>query len=315
MDQIWIEKHRPSTFDDIKGQEKIIERIKAMTKGKNIPHLLFAGPSGVGKSTLALAIAQELFGEMWKENLLETNASDARGIDHVRNEIKEFSKTMSMNVDLPKIIFLDECDALTKEAQQALRRIMEIYASNVRFILSCNYSSKIIDPIMSRCSIFRFKPLEKEAMKVIIEEISKKEKLSINEKTIDAIYNLSEGDVRRAINILQSSAALNKVISEDTIYDLISAINPKEIKEVLEIAVLGDFIKSRDKLLDAMLKHGLSGLDAIKQIQKEILKLDIPNERKVKLIEKCGEVEFRIVEGSDEFLQLEAFLAGVTLTK
>jgi len=315
MDQIWIEKHRPQTFDEVKGQEKIIERIKAMTKEKNIPHLLFSGPAGVGKSTVALVVAKELFGERWKENLLETNASDARGIDHVRNEIKEFSKTMSINVDLPKLIFLDECDALTKEAQQALRRIMEIYASNVRFILSCNYSSKIIDPIMSRCTVFRFKPLEKEAMKKIIEEISKKEGLTVNEKAIDAVYDLSDGDVRRAINILQSSAVLNKVITEDAVYDLISAIKPKEIKEVLDLAILGDFIKSRDKLLDAMLKHGLSGLEAIKQIQKEILNLDIPNEKKVKLIERCGEVEFRMVEGSDEYLQIEAFLAGISLIK
>ncbi len=310
---IWTEKYRPQTFEEIKGQDKIIERIKAMVEQKNINNFLFAGPAGVGKSTLALVIAKTLFKESWKQNFLELNASDERGIDVVRNTIKDFARLKAIGNVPFKIIFLDECDSLTKEAQQALRRTMENYTSTTRFLLSCNYSSKIIDPIQSRCSVFRFKPLNKAEVKEIIEVVAKKENLKVDEQAKDALYEVSNGDARRVNNILQSCAALNNHITEDLIYSLVSAARPKEIKEVLEIAIKGDFIKARNKLLDIMLQHGLSGLDIIRQIQKEIWNLQITNEEKIKLIDKCGEIEFRMVEGSDEFIQLEALLANFIL--
>ncbi|MEK6934505.1 MAG: replication factor C small subunit [Nanoarchaeota archaeon] len=313
MERIWTEKFRPSIFKEVLGQDKIVERIEAMTKNKNIPNLLFAGPAGVGKSTVALVIAHELYGDKWKQSFLELNASDSRGIDTIRGVIKDFARTRAVSNVPFKIIFLDESDSLTKEAQQALRRTMENFSDNVRFILSCNYSSKLIDPIQSRCSIFRFKPLEKEGMKKIIEKVKKDERLTIDEKVIDAIYEISDGDARRVVNILQSSASLSKVITEDLVFNLVSAARPKEIKEVLDLAINGDFVKSREKLLDTMLKHGLSGFDVIKQIQKETLSLDIKDEKKLALIEKCGEIEFRMVEGSDEYLQIESLLASYVL--
>ncbi len=307
---IWTEKYRPRTFEEFKGQEKIAERVKAMVKQKNISNFLFAGPAGVGKSTLAFIIARELFGETYKQNFLDLNASDERGIDVVRNTIKDFARTKAVG-DVPfKIIFLDECDSLTKEAQQALRRTMENFTNTTRFILSCNYSSKLIDPIQSRCTVFRFKPLEREQIKVIIEKIIKNENMEIDEKAIVALYEVSNGDVRRMENILQSCAAVSKNIDEEKVYQLVSAARPKEVKEVLEIALKGDFIKARDKLLDVMLNYGLSGLDIIKQIQKEVWNLSIEDEKKVKMIDKCGEIEFRMVEGSDEYVQLEALLAS-----
>lgn len=313
--QIWTERYRPSTFNEIMGQNKIVERVAGMVREKNINNLLFAGPAGTGKSTIAIVIAKELFGKSWKENFLEKNASDERGIDVIRNEIKMYSQTKSM-VGVPfKIIFLDEADSLTKEAQNALRRMMETYSNNVRYILSCNYSSKIIDPIASRCSVFHFRPLEKDDLKNVIKKISKEENLKMDDKAMGAIYDLSEGDVRRAINILQSSSVIRKDIDEKLIYDLVSFAEPKEIREVLNLSVDGNFIRSREKLLEAMLKHGLSGLDAIKQIQKEILKLEIDDIKKAKMIERCGEVEFRMVEGSDEFLQLEALLASFSIIR
>ena len=176
MADIWIEKFRPSTFEEIKGQDKIVERIKAMVKDKNIPHLLFSGPAGVGKTSTVLVIVKTLFKDSWKQNFLDLNASDEKGIDIIRNEIKDFARTKAIG-DVPfKIIHLDECDSLTREAQQALRRTMENYASSTRFCLSCNYSSKVIDPIQSRCTIFRFKPLEKKDIEKIIENIAKIEK-------------------------------------------------------------------------------------------------------------------------------------------
>lgn len=315
MDNLWIEKHRPSTFSEVKGQTNIVKRLKAMVQNKNIPHLLFAGPAGVGKTTLAIIIAKELFKDKWKENFLELNASDARGIDTIRNDVKDFARTKSISTNLPKIIFLDESDALTREAQQALRRTMESFSQTVRFILSCNYSSKIIDPIQSRCTIFRFKKLDKNDIKELVQEISKKENLKINNEIIDSVYELSEGDARKASNILQSSASINKKITNDLIYEVVSAAKPKEINEVLNIAIKGDFVKARDKLLEVMLLHGLSGLDVIKQIQKLVWDLKIPNEQKINLIDKCGDIEFRLVEGSDEFVQIEALLASFCLIK
>lgn len=313
--KIWTEKFRPKDFSELVGQEHIVKRIEAFVQQKNMPHVLFAGPAGVGKTSLSLIIARKLFGDSWKNNFLDLNASDDRGIDVVRTQIKDFARTKAMG-DVPfKIIHLDECDSLTKEAQQALRRTMENFSDTCRFILSCNYSSKIIDPIQSRCSIFRFKQLEFNHVEKLIEKIAKEEGLKIDKKAIEALYEISDGDCRKMENILQSCAAMDKKITEELIYNLVAAAQPKEVKNVLEIAVKGDFIKARDKLLDIMLKYGLSGLDIIKQIQKEIWNIEIDDKSKVSMTEKCGEIEFRMVEGSDEFLQLETLLASFTVIK
>ncbi len=313
--QLWIEKYRPQTFAEVKGHESIVARLQAFVQQKNIPHILLSGPAGVGKTTLALIIAKELYGDTWRQNMLELNASDSRGIEVIRNEVKSFAMTMAMGTDLPKIIYLDECDSLTKEAQQALRRTMETFTRTARFILSCNFSSKIIDPIQSRCTIFRFKPLQQEDIRDIILTISKREGLKIDDKTIEAISIVSRGDARRAENILQSCSALNKTITEKLVYEIVSAAHPEEMKDVLQMAVQGSFIQARDKLLDVMLKHGLSGEEVVKQIQETVWKLSISDQAKMQLIEKCGESEFRMVEGSDEFVQLEALLASFVLAK
>ncbi len=307
---IWTEKYRPKEFSEIKGQETIIPRIRAFVENMNLPHLMFAGPAGVGKTTLSLVIARRLFGENWQNNFLELNASDERGIDVIRNKVKEFARTKSIK-DVPfKVIYLDECDSLTKEAQQALRRTMETYSSTCRFILSCNYSSKILDPIQSRCTVFRFKPLKKENIEEIIRNISEKERVNLDTDSISAIYDLCGGDARKAENILQSCAAISKDINSSLIYDIVSSAEPKEVKKILEMGNSGNFVEARDLLLDTMAKHGLSGIDIIKQIQKEILNLEVEDIKKLDMIEKCGEIEFRMVEGSDEFIQLESLLAS-----
>ncbi len=311
---IWTEKYRPNNFSEIKGQKEIVRRIKAFVEQKNMPHLLFSGPAGTGKTTLALVVARQLFGESWRNNFLELNASDERGIDVIRNKVKDFARTRAIG-DVPfKVIYLDECDALTKEAQQALRRTMENYTQTTRFILACNYSSKIIDPIQSRCAVFRFKLLAKADTLLIIDNIAKHESLKIDEKAKEALYQISEGDCRRLANILQSTSAVDKHITEDLIYSLASAARPKEINEVLSLAVQNKFIEARKKLLDVMLNYGLSGIDVLKQIQKEIINLDIDNRSKMELISRCGDTEFRMTEGSDEYLQLEAFLSIVCLS-
>ena len=310
---IWTEKYRPKNFSDIKGQEEIVSKIHAFVERKNLPHLLFAGPAGVGKSSLSLVIAKQLFGETWRDNFLELNASDERGIDVVRIKVKDFARTKALGNVPFKIIFLDECDALTREAQQALRRTMENSTNTCRFILAANYSSKIIEPIQSRCAVFRFKPLSEHHLKSIIDKIAEQEKISITEEAKKALFNASEGDCRKLQNLLQSCSATSTTVTPETIYSLASMAKPAEIKNILTTAINGKFIDAKNLLFTTMNQYGLSGTDIIKQIQKEIWNLEIDARKKVELIDKCGETEFRLVEGSDEFIQLEALLAQLTL--
>ncbi|MBU0957221.1 MAG: replication factor C small subunit, partial [Nanoarchaeota archaeon] len=309
--EIWTEKYRPNKFDGMVGQEDILKRVKNLTNAMNIPHLMFAGPAGTGKSTLALIIVKELFGETWRENYLELNASDERGIDVVRQKVKDFARTKALAKVPFKVIFLDEADALTREAQQALRRTMENYTNNARFILSCNYSSKIIDPIQSRCAMFRFRLLEKKDIDKRITVIAQQENITIQPEALESLYESSEGDMRRAINLLQSTAAISPNITKDLIDTITSEAKPKDIRLVLDYALAGDFKNSKNKLLDTMLTQSISGQDVIKAIQKEIWNMEsVDPEIKVRLTEKTGEAEFRMVEGSDEFIQLEALLAS-----
>ncbi len=306
---IWTEKYRPSTFDQMNGQQEIVAKVKAFVESGSMPHLLFSGPAGVGKTTMSLIIAKKLFGEEWRANTLELNASDERGIDVIRVKVKDFARTRAIGNVPFKLIYLDESDALTRDAQQALRRTMENYTKTCRFILSCNYSSKIIDPIQSRCAVFRFKPLAEEDVFKVIDKLIISEGLTIGEDAKKALFEVCGGDCRRLENILQSCAVIKKEIDVELVYSMASVAKPKEINEVLSLAVGGDFVSSRKKLLDLMLNYGLSGLDIIKQIQKEIWNLEIEDRKKVTLIDKCGEIEFRMVEGADEYVQLESFLA------
>ncbi|MBN2881703.1 replication factor C small subunit [Candidatus Woesearchaeota archaeon] len=315
MSEIWIEKYRPEDFSEVKGQDIIIDRIKSFVENQNMPHLLFAGPAGVGKTTTSLIIARKLFGDEWQNSFLELNASDERGIDVVRTKVKDFARTKSIGNVPFKIIYLDECDALTKEAQQALRRTMENYAGNTRFILSCNYISKIIDPIQSRCSIFKFKNLEFDEIVKIIDSITLKESLKVTDDAKKALFEVSGGDCRRLENVMQACATISKEITEEVVYSISASAKPKEILEVLNTAIQGKFVDARSKLMDVMYKQALSALDIIKQIQKEIWNINVSDEQKIKLIDKCGEIEFRLVEGSDPFIQLEALLAQFYMIK
>jgi len=312
---IWTEKYRPKSFSEVKGQKSIVEKVKAFVKQKNMPHLMFAGSAGIGKSTLALVTARELFGESWRDNFLELNASDERGIDVVRTKVKDFARTRAIGNVPFKIIFLDECDALTKEAQQALRRTMENYTQTTRFILSCNYSSKIIDPIQSRCTVFRFKPLNEKDIFEIVDKISKEEKLKLTDTAKKALVDVSNGDCRRLENIMQSCAAVSEgILTDELVFSMAAVAKPKEIKQVLELALQGKFLDARNNLLSVIQQFGLSGEDVIKQIQRAIWDLDgVADNKKAKLVAKCGDIEFRMTEGSDAFIQLEALLAYFVL--
>ena len=308
IEEIWTEKYRPKKFSEIVGQEEVVKRLESFVKNKSLPHCLFAGPAGVGKTTTALVIAMELFGEKWHQNFLELNASDERGIDTIRTKVKDFARTVPLEKGF-KIIYLDEADALTRDAQQALRRTMEKYAEITRFILACNYVSKIISPIQSRTAIFKFKPIEEKAMKKFLEKIAKNENLNVKEEVYKIIYEISEGDMRRAINILQTASSLGKKITEETIYSVTSNPNPEDIKKMINFALNKKFEDARKILLKLLRDEGLSGEDIIKEIHNQIFKMDIEDEKKAKMLTLTGECEFRISEGCNPQIQLESLLA------
>ncbi len=313
--QIWAEKYRPKTLDDIINQSHVVERLKIFVKEKNVPHCLLSGPPGTGKTATTLALAHDLFGENWKANILELNASDERGINIIRGKVKDFARSRSIG-DLPfKIVMLDEADALTTEAQQALRRTMESFSGTTRFFLICNYSSKIIEPIQSRCSVFRFKPLSEDDIRKYIERIAKGEGLKIDDEAIKAIINLSEGDLRKAANLVQSSTTVKDRITADVVYDVSSQAKPQDIKEMLDLVLKGDFKNARKKLHNLLLIQGLAGEDIIREIHKQVFDLDISEENKIKMVGLIGEYDFRLSEGGSELIQLEALLAQFLLMK
>ena len=273
MEEIWIEKYRPTNLSEVVGQSSVTDRLKNYVKERSMPHLLFAGPAGIGKTTSALALAKEMFGELWKHNLHELNASDERGIDVVRGKIKEFARTAPLGEDGFKIIFLDEADALTGAAQAALRRTMERYARTCRFIMSCNFSSKIIDPIQSRCAVFRFKPIKAEDLEKYLKFVASKEGLKITSEGYQAITYLAQGDLRRAINGLQMAAAAKKEITPDVVYQAVAAARPDEVKEALELALDGNYSGARERLDTLQITYGLAGEDVI--LTHRMLKNDL----------------------------------------
>jgi replication factor C small subunit len=308
-EEIWVEKYRPQKLSEIVGQQDIVSRLQTFVDKKTLPHLLFAGPAGTGKTTAALCIARELFGDVWRQNLLELNASDERGIDTIRTKVKDYARTRPIG-DVPyKIILLDESDALTADAQHALRRTMEMFTHSTRFIMDCNFSSRIIEPIQSRCAIFRFRRLTDKEIDQMFKRIARGEKLTLAPEAIKAIIYLSEGDMRKAINILQAAAALGKRVTEKSVYEVSAAAKPEEVRQMLGLALGGKFDDARNKLHELLIDRGLAGEDILEQVHKEIFNLKLPESKKVELVDKVGEFSFRLTQGANERIQLEAMLA------
>jgi len=306
---LWTEKYRPKTLGEIIDQEEIVSRLQEFVKRAAMPHCLFAGPPGTGKTTAALCLAHDLFGVRFQDVFMELNASDERGIDVVRTTVKEFARMASLSSVPFKILVLDEADNMTSDAQSALRRTMEKYTDTCRFVLCCNYSGRIIEPIQSRCALFRFTPLPDEKIVENLHRIAKNEGLKFTETGLKSIVEVGEGDLRKSINTLQAASSMSKGITEESVYQVVGRAKPTDVHEMLNHALKGDFIKAREELRHLLVRYGLSGSEIVRQIHSEIFRLAIPEKKRIDLVEAVGEIDFRLVQGGDEEVQLSALLA------
>lgn len=311
---MWAEKHRPKSLDQIKGQKLVVARLKKFVAEGSFPHLLLAGVAGVGKTTAALALIHDLYGEESDQSYMELNASSDRGINIIRERVKQFASTKSISSKVPfKILVLDECEGITFDGQNALRRIMEIYSANVRFILITNMLLKIIEPIRSRCSVFMFAPLDFSAVKEYLSEIAKAENITITDDAYAALVDISRGDLRKCVNILQSCAESGKTVTKDIVESIVGEAPSEEINKLLVLTVNGQVLQAISMLRDLIKSKGLTAQSIIDRIHYNLPNLGISESMKVRTASLLGEVSISNYIGFDDELLLESFLAKLAL--
>ncbi|KAF5177285.1 replication factor C subunit [Thalictrum thalictroides] len=312
--QPWVEKYRPRQVKDVAHQDEVIRVLTNTLETTSCPHMLFYGPPGTGKTTTALAIAHQLFGpELYKSRVLELNASDDRGINVVRTKIKDFAAvavgTRGRQGGYPcppyKIIILDEADSMTEDAQNALRRTMETYSKVTRFIFICNYISRIIEPLASRCAKFRFKPLSDDIMTNRILHICTEEGLNLDPEALSTLSSISQGDLRRAITYLQSAARLFGSTISDKELISVSGVIPQAVVQALFAACKSGDFDLANKEVNNVIAEGYPASQMFLQLMEVIVEAnDITDDQKARICSKLGEADKCLIDGADEYLQL-----------
>jgi replication factor C small subunit len=312
---MWIEKYRPANLDQLVNQESVKQRLKLLIEKKEeLPHLLFAGPPGSGKTTTALIIARQMLGEAWRDYTLSLNASDERGIDMVRERVKTFARFSDRREGVPfRLVLLDESDEMTSDAQTALRRIMEESSAFTRFILICNYSSGIIEPLQSRCAIFRFQRYDEAAVVAQLKEIARKEKIKASgDAAFGEIYEATQGDLRQAINLMQA-ASVSGELTIESVRSVTGATVKARVAEIIRLALDGEFEGARSKMIELTRVYGIPERDFLKYANEAISSLKVDDLGKAIAI--IAEYDFRLIQGAQPEIQLTAMLAELSALK
>ena len=310
--EIWVEAYRPDTLSEVRGNDDVIQRLEDYVDDDSMPNIMLAGQQGIGKTAAAVAFAKDKYGDEWQNHFMQMNASDERGIDTVRNKIKEFAKLSTISDHQYKIVFLDEADNLTRDAQPALRRIMEDYHDRTRFFLSCNYPNKLIDPLQSRCSVYYMSPLNDPQLFDLIKDIAEEEGVSYKDDQLEKIVKLADGDARNAIHTLQTSVQ-DGVVKDGNISALTAFPEKSEVESIVKKSLVGDHEAMSD--LDALIASGIdtqSLCDLFLEVVKEI---DVPEDARMKMIDSIGDVEWRILNGSNPNVQFNALLAKIRVAR
>jgi len=308
---MWVEKYRPKKISEIVNQKEIMGSLGALLKNQSeMPHLLFSGSAGVGKTSTAICISREILGEYWRDYSLELNASDERGIGMVREKVKKFSRFAVLDTEIPfKIIILDEADEMTSDAQTALRRIIEDTAKYCRFILIANNLSKIIEPIQSRCVVFKFTRISNKEISSQLKFVAQKEKIKADEKGLETISDYADGDIRHAINILQAAASTGS-IDVSNVKSVIGLTKTKDVQDVLKLALAGKISDAREKMIELIKVYGMSESDFLKYIIQAVFASKTSNIEGI--LEIIAKYDYRILVGSNPEIQLSALLAELT---
>jgi replication factor C small subunit len=308
---MWVEKYRPKKISEIVNQKEIMGSLGALLKNQSeMPHLLFSGSAGVGKTSTAICISRDILGKYWQDYSLELNASDERGIGMVRDKVKKFSRFAGLDTEIPfKIIILDEADEMTSDAQTALRRIIEDTAKYCRFILIANNLSKIIEPIQSRCVVFKFTRISNKEISSQLKFIAQKEKIKADEKGLETISDYADGDIRHAINILQAAASTGS-IDVSSVKSVVGLTKTKDVQDVLKLALDGKISDAREKMIELIKVYGMSESDFLKYINQAVFASKTNNIEGI--LEIIAKYDYRILVGANPEIQLSALLAELT---